>query len=58
MGALDIRDRARIRVREILSSHYPEHIDAAADAKIRDMLDIRLPIEAMQPGNGRWETEG
>ena len=53
-GALDIRARARDRVREILSSHYPEYIDPAVDAKIRDAFDIRIPLKAMKPGNDRW----
>ena len=56
LGALDIRDRARMRVRELLSSHYPEHIDPVTNTKLRETLDIRLPIDAMSPGNGRWET--
>jgi len=53
-GALDVRDRARYRVREILGTHYPEHVSPEVDARIRDAFDIRLPREAMRPGNGRW----
>jgi len=53
-GSLDIRARAHERVREILSSHYPEYIDPAVDAKIRDAFDIRLAPEALKPGGGRW----
>ena len=53
-GSLDIRDRARIRVKEVLSTHYPSYIDPATDAKIRDMFDIRIPVDAMRPGNDRW----
>jgi trimethylamine--corrinoid protein Co-methyltransferase len=53
-GSLDIRERARARVVEILSAHYPSYIDPAVDAKIRDAFDIRLAAEDMQPGNGRW----
>lgn len=53
-GRPDIVDAARARVREILSSHYPDHIDPATDRKIRERFDILLPEEAMRPGNGRW----
>jgi trimethylamine--corrinoid protein Co-methyltransferase len=53
-GALDVRDRARYRVREILGTHYPEHVGRDVDDRIRDAFDIRLPREAMRPGNGRW----
>jgi len=45
---------AQARVREILSTHYPDHIDSATDRKIRERFDILLPEEAMRPGNGRW----
>ena len=54
MGATDIRARARDRVREILSSHFPDHIDAALDARIRERFNILLPRTNMQPGNDRW----
>jgi trimethylamine---corrinoid protein Co-methyltransferase len=53
-GARDVRERAQDRVREILSSHYPDHIDPALDARIRDAFDIRFPLEAMRPDSGRW----
>ena len=53
-GALDIRVRARERVRELLSSHYPEYIDAKTDAKLRARFPIHLPREAMRADCGRW----
>jgi trimethylamine--corrinoid protein Co-methyltransferase len=53
-GRLDIVDAAQVRVREILSTHYPDHIDSATDRKIRERFDILLPEDAMRPGNGRW----
>jgi trimethylamine--corrinoid protein Co-methyltransferase len=53
-GSPDIRARARTRVEEILSTHYPSYIDPAVDAKIRDHFDIKIPVEAMKPGNDRW----
>ncbi len=41
-GAKDCWDRATERAREILSSHTPWHIDAQAEARIRDQYPIRL----------------
>ena len=46
--------RAGRRVREILSTHYPEYIDPAVDRKVRDTFPILLPREHMRPGNTRW----
>ncbi len=54
LGSQDIRDRARARVREVLSSHYPGYIDPAADAGIRSDFDIRLPEDAMRADSDRW----
>ncbi|HEY5658073.1 MAG TPA: trimethylamine methyltransferase family protein [Myxococcota bacterium] len=53
-GATDIRERAAVKVRAILASHYPEYIDPAVDEEIRRRYPILLPREAMAPGNGRW----
>ncbi len=53
-GSLDIREQAAIRVQEILSTHYPEYIDPAVDAKIRDQFKIEIPREYMKVGNERW----
>ena len=53
-GSPDIRERAGRRVREILSTHYPEYIDPAVDRKVRDTFPILLPRENMRPGNTRW----
>ncbi len=49
-GALDIRERARRLAREILGSHYPDHIDPETDARIRARFPIRLPRTAMRAG--------
>lgn len=46
-GSLDIRDRARIKAREILRIYFPDHIEKALDNKIRERFDIRLPASAM-----------
>jgi len=51
-GGADILESAKARVREILSTHYPAYVDPAADAKIRERFDIRLPATTMRPGNG------
>ena len=48
-GSPDIRNRAREIAREILARHYPTHIDAADDARIRARFPIVLPPEAMRP---------
>lgn len=53
-GSPDIRGQAGKRVKSILSSHYPEYIDAATDAKIRTAFPIRLAPEHMRAGSGRW----
>jgi len=53
-GSLDIREQAAARVREIMSSHYPDYIDAKIDKKIRDRFPIVLKRSDMQKDNGRW----
>ena len=53
-GSRTIYDRAHERVQEILSSHYPEYLDPAVDARIRERFPIRLDPADMRPGNGRW----
>ena len=53
-GAMDVRERARLQVRETLSTHYPDHVSMEVDDRIRAAFDILLPREAMRPGNGRW----
>jgi trimethylamine--corrinoid protein Co-methyltransferase len=53
-GSKDIRERARARVQEILSAHYPTYIDPATDGALRARFDITIPAQAMKAGNGRW----
>jgi trimethylamine--corrinoid protein Co-methyltransferase len=53
-GSPDIRQQAGERVKSILSSHYPEYIDRAVDAKIREHFPILLGERDMRTGNGRW----
>jgi trimethylamine--corrinoid protein Co-methyltransferase len=42
-GALDMRERARRRARDILATHHPAPIDPAVDRAIRDKFRIVLP---------------
>ena len=53
-GRPDARDHARKRAREILSTHYPVHIDPKTDAAIRERFPIVLPREDMCRECGRW----
>lgn len=53
-GAKDMHEAARERVREILSTHYPQLIDPALDAELRSRFPIKLKPEDMRAGNGRW----
>ncbi|MCP4378840.1 MAG: methyltransferase, partial [bacterium] len=53
-GSRDAREIARDRVRTLLASHYPSHIPAAIDARLRDNYNIILPPERMRAGNGIW----
>ncbi len=57
-GGGDMRSRARLRVRAILSAHYPRYIDAQRDKEIRAAFDIRLQPQDMRSGNARWPLEG
>jgi trimethylamine--corrinoid protein Co-methyltransferase len=53
-GKEDIYELAHQKVKKTLSAYYPDTIDPKVDAKIRENFPIRLSIEDMQPGNGRW----
>jgi len=53
-GSPDIRELAGERVRQILSSHYPEYIDPAIDRRVRDSFPILLPTEHMKATSPRW----
>ncbi len=53
-GSPDAREVARIRVRALLANHYPTHIPARVDVKLRDNYNIILPLERMRAGNGIW----
>jgi len=53
-GSPDIRQQAGERVKSILSTHYPEYIDPAIDARIREHFPILLPTQQMNTGSKRW----
>ena len=53
-GKEDVSELAHQKVKDILSSHYPDYISSAADQRIRAQFPIRLERVEMQPGNGRW----
>jgi trimethylamine--corrinoid protein Co-methyltransferase len=54
-GRETIYQLAHEKVKEILSSHYPEYIPPKADAAIRASFPIQLEPKDMKPGNGRWD---
>jgi len=53
-GRETIYDLAHERVKQMLSTHYPEYISPEADARIRERFPIKLDPKDMKPGNGRW----
>ena len=48
-GSTDVIQKSKIVVDNILSSHFPRHIDDATDLKLRESLPICLPREYMSP---------
>lgn len=48
-GALDMRERARQRARQMLAEQWPGHIAPEVDAQMRAAFNIYLPREAMAP---------
>jgi trimethylamine--corrinoid protein Co-methyltransferase len=53
-GSKLIHERAVEKVRELMSSHYPEYIDPKVAEALRQRYPISLTAEAMTPGCGRW----
>jgi trimethylamine--corrinoid protein Co-methyltransferase len=51
-GALDMRERARQRARELLSTQWPTHLSDDLDARLRAEFNILLPRELMRPRAG------
>jgi trimethylamine--corrinoid protein Co-methyltransferase len=44
-----LMETARAKVDELLSTHYPSHINEASDAHIRANANVLLPREKMRP---------
>jgi len=42
-GSLDMRERARLKAKEILRTHHPEPFPAEIDTAIRERFEILLP---------------
>jgi trimethylamine--corrinoid protein Co-methyltransferase len=53
-GGVDIRTRGLAALTQIMKEHYPQYVEPAHDARIRERFDIRLRPEDLKPGNGRW----
>jgi trimethylamine--corrinoid protein Co-methyltransferase len=49
-GALDMRERARRRAREILQASFPEIVPEEVDNRLRSEFNILLPRETMRAG--------
>lgn len=44
-GGLDLRDKAKARAKEILATHYPDHLDDVTDRALRGRYDLLLSRE-------------
>ena len=53
-GSKDMWDRAKKRVSEVMSTHYPSHISPEADVKVRANFPIRLEEDVTSPTSIRW----
>ncbi|MFK7802425.1 MAG: trimethylamine methyltransferase family protein [Anaerolineae bacterium] len=47
-GSKNIHKVAKAKTREILDTHFPNHISAEVDAQLRQKFDIRLPRKRME----------
>lgn len=54
-GKEDIYELAHVKVSQTLSTYYPDYISPEADRRIREHFPIRLSLQDMRPGNGRWD---
>lgn len=48
-GDKDLVDRARTRVREVLSTHYPDHVHPDLRQTLRETYDLKLAETEMRP---------
>lgn len=53
-GSTDMWERAKARVIELLSTHYPTYIEPDRDAAIRQRFDILLDPDDLTPASRRW----
>lgn len=53
-GHKTMYEKAHERVQVMLADYYPQRIDPAIDARIRERFPIRLNPEDMRAGNARW----
>lgn len=53
-GSTDVADRAHHRVRQVLSTHFPDHVSRRADEEIRTRFPIRIEVEEVTGVSGRW----
>ncbi|MCH7695786.1 MAG: trimethylamine methyltransferase family protein [Proteobacteria bacterium] len=53
-GQETIYQLAHDKVKSLLSGYYPEYIKPDTDSRIREHFPIKLELEDMQVGNGRW----
>jgi len=42
-----LMEQANQRVEQMLSTHFPEHVSAEVDARIREQFPVKLPRELM-----------
>lgn len=54
LGSTNVVQRAQAKTKEILSTHYPRHVDAGLDTVLREQFDIKLSRADMTAGNDRW----
>ena len=48
LGSTNVIEKAQLKLREILSGHYPRYIDDATDMMLRDQFPIRLSRQDMR----------
>ena len=47
-GSTTILERAKVKVEEILTNYYPDHISAETDERIRQLGPVKLPKASMK----------
>ncbi len=48
-GSTNVIEKSQAIVQQILTNHFPRHIDDATDQLLRDQFPVRLPRESMLP---------